>query len=376
MVCEDPNIRCDQFEDVSPLMHSAIMIDQHRFRFERAWFNRTVVGLVSAGVQVTRIIPESDPDDDRVALTASVEVRSAKLPWLRRASRDRLAARLNSADISLIHAMGMGVWNDAVEVAKMLEVPVVLDVWSKRGLGQIGRFAKSASVAAVFAACEGMAGELRKKIEPGLVCTIPIGVYIPEGDKEVLCSPERGWAAILAGQGVKTNDLANLMDGFTAAHARYPECMLFADLDHKMSARAWDLAKRRGILDSFSLLPSLDQNRRLVMKADLLLVPSATGRSSSFLLEAMASPMVAVMAEDLLVSQPADQRAGVVLREVGSSDWSAALEKILTQHEFGQRLAEGARSWVAQKHAMSVQVSRMYEAYETVLTGGSVRLSS
>jgi len=355
-------------------MHTAIMIDQPRFRLERAWFNRTVVGLVSAGVQVTRIIPESDPDDDRVSLTASVQVRSANLPWSRRASRDRLAAQLKSGDVSLIHAMGMGVWSDAVEVAGMLEVPVVLDVWSKRGLGHIGRFAKSRVVAAVFAASEGMAGELRKKIEPGLVCTIPIGVYIPEVDKEVLCSPERGWAAILSGQGVKTNDLANLIDGFASAHARYPECMLFADLDHKTSARAWDLGKRRGILDSFSLIPSLDQNRRLVMKADILLVPSATGRSSSFLLEAMASPMVAVMAEDPLVSQPADQRGGVLLREIESSNWSAALEKILTQRDFGQQLAEGARSWVAEKHPMSLQVSRMYEAYETVLPGGSVRL--
>lgn len=367
-------------------MHTAIMIDEGRWRSERAWLNRTVVGLVSAGVQVTRVVPEEDSPDQSVALTASIPLVKQSLPWSQRAQRQRLTSQLGAAGVTLIHALGVDTWSTAVRAGEALGIPVIIDIWARAELSQAIKYARSNTVAGVFAASEGLARSLKKKLDPALIAMIPMGVYIPDLTKEILGGGggagagggggenTEGVGAILAGRGAVFDDLAGLLDGFAAVHSKYPESMLFADLDPGMSRRIWDLARRRGILDSFSLIPSVEENRKLVLQADLLLVPTATGRSSSFVLEAMASPMVPILRYDPFVSQPTDREGGRLLEGSTGAIWTDVLDEIIADREHGRVLADGARDWVAATHRMSWQINAMQEAYELILTGGAVRL--
>ncbi len=355
-------------------MHAAIMIDETRWRTERAWFNRTVVGLVAAGVQVTRVVPDEDANDQSVALTASIPLLAPKLPWSQRTQRQHFISQLDDAGVSFIHAMGAQVWQAAIKVGTELNIPVILDIWSRQNLKEVVKYARSSAVAAVFAASEGLAEALKTKLDPALVCLIPMGVYIPDQTKEVLSPDKDGVAAILAGRGAIFDDLAGLMDGFAAIHSKFPQSMLFGDLDSWMSKRIWELARKRGILDSFSLIPSVEENRKLVLQADLLLVPTATGRSSSFVLEAMASPMVPILRYDPFVSQPVDRDGGRLLEGSSSGIWSEVLDEVIANKEHGRVLSDGARDWVAATHRMSGQVAKMFDAYELILTGGAVRL--
>ncbi len=363
-------------------MHIAIMIDHRRFNDERAWFNRTVVGLVSAGVQVTRIVPEEDPDDQCVSLTASVLLEQSIMPWARKSRLESLADQLKSAGVSLIHAMGRSVWHHAVEVGSLADCPVVLDIWAARDVRHVARLSRSATVSGVFSPTTGLTELLKKHINPSLVCTIPIGVHLSEERKNILGDSNLAEnttdslhpVAVLAGAEARLEHLNEIIDGFAALHATYPGCMLFADIDPAISSKVWLRAQKRGILEAFSMIPSVNRHRRLVMKADILLMPAPTGRSSSFPLEAMAGLMIPIMALDETVSQPTDPKTARLLDQPTAEDWCRVLREILENPEQSRQMATAARDWVAREHRMSSQVSDSYDAYEMVLTGGTVQL--
>ena len=363
-------------------MHIATMIDHQRFRDERGWFNRTVVGLVSAGVQVTRVVPEENSDDQRVSLTASIRMEPSAMPWARRSCLESVAAQLKTGGVSLIHAMGRGVWRDAVEVGARAGCPVVFDIWSAGDVRYAVKLSKSDGVSGIFASTSGLADELRRYIDPALVCTIPIGVHLSEEGKSLFGDGEQGEmgetdpqpVAVLAGSGAKLEHLYAIIDGFAGMRAEQSGCMLFADIDSSNSGKVWARAQKRGILDGFSMIPSVDLHRRLVMKADILLMPATSGRSSSFTLEAMAGLMVPVMVRDERVSQPPDKIAACLLDDPKAEDWQRVLREIVADPVKSCAIAREARNWVAREHRMSGQISDTYDAYEMVLTGGSVRL--
>ncbi len=398
-------------------MHVALMLDEIRLHDEIAWFNRTVVGLVSAGLQITRILPESAPHQSAVDLTSSIPMPAAVFPWTRKAVRTQLAEQLSATGVELLHVMGRSQWDDALALADMLNIPVVFDVWNAADASAAVRIIRSQSAAALFAASDGIADLLRKSVDPSLVCTIPIGIYVDRSEEShkhanaqsapatTSVSPENedssemdvieadnnddddpptrrqtGLSIVVAGQDAKYQDMLQLLDGFHGLHLRVPEVMLFANLKPALSRRIWEAARQRNLLEQMSLIPDLESNRNLVLNADILIVPSVSGRCGSVLLEAMSNQMVIIAAADACATFPSHM-AGQYEIPVQSSgltrskDWASAFEMLLFQPSVRTAQGEQAQQWVGEHHLNTIQVTRLNEAYDTILTGGSVRIS-
>ena len=95
--------------------------DAARLRGDQAALNRRAVALLSEGVRLVRLVPESvdhnrsGPGELGLALVPRIDVPTRVLPWLRGARRARLAEELERHEPDLLHATGPGAWPLAVE---------------------------------------------------------------------------------------------------------------------------------------------------------------------------------------------------------------------------------------------------------------------
>ncbi len=383
-------------------MHVALIIDDDRLQLEQNWVNRIVVGLISVGARVTRLLPEDQPGDQRVALTPVLQYRKNRIPWLDRPDRERLVKQLLAAKPDVLHAMGVGAWDVGLELARAIGCPLVLDIWSATDIAPAVKRTKSSStVAALIAANESIGATLRDKVEPDLVNVIPIGVYLPESSRPILTnlnvqeavkqddaqssedtSPSLlgGVAAVVMGRGATLSAVQPLLSGFAAIATKYPELMLFADFNEQVSHQAWALAGKLGIRSRMSLIPSVLQHRSSVLGADLLLIPHNTLAANSMLLEALAVPMqvISVVNEsiDLLTPHELDDtNNGILLLDSGKPKaWATTLTTVLADPHATHKRVMLSRAIIEKRHTTSRQAMMLYETYETILTGDAVKL--
>ena len=115
-----------------------------------------------------------------------LQVRMHVPPWMRRSRARQIAGTLANATPDLIHAIGEQAWTVGLDLARVIDRPVTLDVWSADLLKRVPPGRAAARVAAYIAATEPLADALRDRVEPGLVSVVPMGVRMPR-------SLERSW---------------------------------------------------------------------------------------------------------------------------------------------------------------------------------------
>lgn len=354
----------------------ALMIDEEIGRCERDWFNRTVVGLISARQRVVRLLPDTMPDDPRVALTPRLTYRASGLPWTLSASIRQMAESLQSPKPDVIHAIGAGAWRGAMTLAGLLDCPVALSVWSREEARAAQRHASSAHLGAVLPAGEALARLCGRGVPRELIQTVPIGVYVAPEPHRILAQVEFSVAVVLAGRGAPYSAIEGVIDGFALVAPDFRQVTVFADLDEAVKARAWRRAGDRSVRDQFSLIPDVLEHRELVLSASVLAVPFATGRNNSFLLQAMAAPMATIAVPDPYIDVLYGQDAATLLEHVEPAAWATALRRLLSSPDAARERAESARRIIAQRHSMSAQSDLLCATYERMVTGGNVTLSA
>ncbi len=352
----------------------ALMIDDETGRCERDWFNRTVVGLLTSGLRVVRLLPDSQLDDPRVALTPHFTFRASGLPWTVNASIRQLNESLQSSKPDVIHAIGSHSWRGAMMLAGLLECPVALSVWSREEAKAAQRHATSTSLGAVLPAGESLARDCARAVPRDLIQIVPIGVYVAPEPHRILAQVEFSVAVILAGRGAPYSAVECLIDGFAMVAPDFPQVTVFADIDETVKARAWKRAGERSVRDQFSIIPDVLEHRELVLSASVLVVPFPTGRNTSFLLQAMAAPMATVAARDSHVDVLNDTDAATILDHVEPAAWATALRRLLSSPDAARERAESARRIIAERHSMSAQSDLLSSTYDRMLTGGNVTL--
>ncbi|GEM_PF-3689377 len=352
----------------------ALMIDDEIGRCERDWFNRTVVGLLSAGHRVVRLLPDTQPDDPRVALTPHFIYRISGLPWTVNASIRQLCESLQSSKPDVIHAVGAGSWHGALMLAGLLDCPVALSVWSREQAKLVQRHAASANLGAVLPAGEALARDCARSVSRDLIQIVPIGVYVAPEPHRILAQVEFSVAVILAGSGAPYAAVECLIDGFAMVAPDFPQVTVFADIDEAVKARSWKRAGDRSVRNQFSIIPDVLEHRELVLSASVLVVPSPTGRNTSFLLQAMAAPMATVAARDAYVDVLDDNDAATILDHIEPAAWATALRRLLSSPDAARERAESARRIIAERHSMSAQSDLLSSTYDRMLTGGNVTL--
>jgi len=349
-----------------------LMIDEEIGRCERDWFTRTVVGLLATGVRVVRLLPEGQPEDPRVALMPHFTYRPTGLPWSVSASIRELSASLKSARPEVLHAIGPGSWSAAMTLARQLERPAALSVWSRQEARTVHRYASAAELGAVFAASEALGREAARVVPRDLVQIAPIGVYVAPEAHHILAQIEFSVAVILAGRGAPYAAIESVIDGFSMAAPDFRQVTIFADLDEAVKARAWRRAGERSVRGQFSLIPDVLEHRELVLSASVLLIPAPLGRCNSFLLQAMAMPMATIAVRDPYVEILKDDAAATIIDRPEPAAWATALRRLLSDPQAARDRAESARRIIAEHYSMPVQSDLLAATYDRMLTGGNV----
>ena len=117
-------------------MHVLMIIDEERLAHEGPMLDRIGAGLIDEGIEVSRIVPDDLSAEQveqivsDVAFTAQIETPMAVPLWMRGVRAQRLATELGSATPDVIHVVGQGAWKVGFDLAREIERPVAIGMWS------------------------------------------------------------------------------------------------------------------------------------------------------------------------------------------------------------------------------------------------------
>lgn len=304
--------------------------------------------------------------------------------------------RVDSHAADIVHATGGTSWAIAMEIARRLNVPVVLEIWR---YGQVERAKRLASTersrptgsraeicflapdpaieSALFAADTGFPVRL-----------VPWGVH-PHLEASNSPKPLNSHRSVMViGSGNDSHAFAAALAGLASAIARIEsagqdaptpplasreapgETLVFIDADAARRARLWPQLNRLGLIPRTSLIENLEARRDLLIQGDLLVLPEARGEHRTALLDAMAAGMLVAAAADPMVSILRDGETAALVERPDPGLWANTIESLLTppMGATTNPLVRTARGRVEREASAAGHVRTLLDLYDT-LTG-------
>jgi glycosyltransferase involved in cell wall biosynthesis len=359
------------------MQHLALIIDHERLVRERTLLDRVTFGLRENGCRVTAIIPqaarvEDEPEAD-LPLTAAGHIwaRMKVPPWMKRVRTRRIADALASAEPELLHVVGEGAWPLGLDLAKVLDRPVTLDVWSAEQVRRVPHARTTSHVAAYIAPTEPIADALRQRLDPDLVSMVPPGVELPEEARDVLAHREEAISLAIIGSGLNANSHRAMLTALSRLTKEFPQIQACLELRGPYQHEIWRQARRLDLLGHISTIDDAAQHRALLTGCDILVVPERLGQVRSLILAAMALGMPVLAGDDPYLDMLAADRTAVIVEQDDADQWADNLRSLLTDNQLGGRIGAGARAWVAEHHRPEDHVARLEAAFQQVLSGGA-----
>lgn len=358
-------------------MHLALIIDGERLRRERAMLQQIATDLAARDIQLTAIVPDpsgrNGTGDDEPMLDGPTElqVRMHVPPWMRRSRARQIAGTLANATPDLIHAIGEQAWTVGLDLARVIDRPVTLDVWSADLLKRVPPGRAAARVAAYIAATEPLADALRDRVEPGLVSVVPMGVRMPPQPRKILADPEASMCLAIIGSGRDLPGYRALLTGLSRLTSDLPQIQAFLELRGPCEHEIWRQARRLDLLGHVSTIVDAALHRPLLTGCDVLVVPERLGHIRTIVLEAMAVGMPVVAADDPYVDVLVHDQTALIVDHDSPEDWAEKLKMILTDPELSSRLIGTARELIGRRHHPAAQSDSLADAFQQVLSGGA-----
>ena len=403
-------------------MHAALIADADYLDDELTEFRQLCAGLIDEQVQLTRVVPAgvvraaprrgTEPDRrsadaDNPARDAEPERRSpvarqwrrageldgdaaggptegplassplfgSRLTW--EASRYgaldhrrlvRLAEPLADANVMLIHALSRGVWSAAATLGEQLDAAVIFRAADWSDADHAARLVRQLRpTRCVLVAASGpLAAELRRRTQnlvrvetvfPGVHVQVPRAGERQPGDP--LC-------VAVAGSGVLDDAYRALLSGIEQVVAQHPATQFFFDTPRTDPHRLWRETERRGLLGHVSFVPRRPGHRDLLLTADALVLPQATGRTRGVTLRAMARAVPVIAADDPSLDELTHDHTAWVLQNPDAAAWAEALLRVVATPDEANDLGLRARAWVHEERLASDQIGRLLNLYHTM----------
>jgi glycosyltransferase involved in cell wall biosynthesis len=357
-------------------MHVALTIDHERLGQERALLERTTLGLAGQGCQVTAIVPEAaqiggEPDTVPLPVASHVWAKMRVPPWMRRARTRRVAGHLGPALPDLLHAVGEQAWSVGVELARVLDRPVTLDVWSAEQVRRVPHARAASHVAGYIAPTEPIADALRKRLDPDLVSMVPYGVELPPEPRRVLADRQETIALAIIGSGLDATSHRPMLTGLSRLTKEFPQIQACLELRGPYEHEIWRQARRLDLLGHISTIDDAAQHRALLTGCDILVVPERFGEVRSLILAAMALGMPVMAGDDPYLDMLVADQTAIIVEQADPDAWADNLRRLVTDPDLAHRIGEAARSRVAEHHRPDDHLSRLHGAFQQVLSGGA-----
>ncbi len=357
-------------------MHVALIIDEERLLREPAMLKRVSTGLSEEGIQITAILPEPAAPADQVTepplvVDTELSARMQVPPWMRRLRARRLADLLSAAPPDVLHAVGDDAWTLALDVARVIDRPVTLDVWSAEQLRGIPPGRSAARVAAYVVPTAHLAEAVGRRVEPHLVIHVPMGVVVPDKPRNPPAAGGHSLSLAIIGSGQDTLGPRAMLTGLSRLVNQLPQVHACLELRGPHEHEIWRHARRLDLLGHISAIVDAARHRPLLTGCDVLVVPERIGQVRSIILQAMGLGMPVVAADDPTLDMLVDDETACLVEPGEADQWAETLRRVLTDADVAAGLGRRARSWVVEHHRPQDQVARLAGALEQVVSGGA-----
>lgn len=364
-------------------MRVMILADELFASRERAMLSRLEVGMADEGVRVIHAIPERaagrvdarGPEIFSQAITYS-DVAMPFADRFRAASLARSLEELVTDEnpVDVIHVFGGGVWNLGIQLGKLTEAGVVLEVWRSGLAARASSTREKHGPPIVFLAPDPSIERLLLAEGPGVTVRLaPWGVHVGSQSREILLE-NRTPSVMVVGTGRDPRPYAAALEGIAQAVNSGLDCMIFMDALAAHRARVWPLAQRLGLLSRLSLIEELEGRRDLVLLGDVLVQPDSSGEQRSILLDAMASGMIVVAASDASVSALIDGRTARLVQGSDAPSWGQGICGVLSDRARSREIGRSARKFVKDHRLASGQVRAILDAYQWLTSSDAIPL--
>jgi hypothetical protein len=358
-------------------MHVALIVDEERLAHEHTTLNRLSIGLIGDGVQLTRIIPETLPSaaadevEQRMALATKLQTPMKVLPWSRRGRTERLVEAMEKSPPDVLYAMGDEAWSLGLDLARTMERPVALDLWSAEQVRRVPRGHRAASVAAYTVPTRPISEALGQRVDPALVRLVRTGVAMPAQPREILADPENDIALAILGGGRDVPAYRAMLAGLSTVVRVMPQIQAFLELSGPHEHDIWQQARKLDLLHNVSAITDAARHRSLLTRCDVLLLPERFGEVRSVILEAMAFGMPVLAGDDPHLDMLEHGASAVIVANDESEEWGRHLKEILGDPEKARTLGRAAHDRIAAEHRSSSHVECLVDTFQRIVTGGS-----
>ncbi len=357
-------------------MHVALIVDEERLVHEHTSLNRLSIGLIGEGVQLTRIIPDEltsqavDQGEQRVALAAKIQTPMRVLPWSRRDRTDRIFEAMEKEPPDVIYALGEEAWDLGRDMAKAMDRPLAVDVCSAVDVRRVPRGRAASAVACYITPTGPIAALLRKRVDPGLICHVPMGVALPAEPRKIFTDPDSAIALAIVGSARDVPAYRALLGGLSRVTRKMPQVQAFLELCGPNEHEIWLHARRLDLMGNVSAITDAARHRALLTKCDILLMPERYGELSSLLLESMAFGIPVIAGDDPFLDMLVDGESAIIIKQADAEGWARQLQRLLTDPDAARSLGQAGREHVATHHRSSDQVSKLIKQFQRIVGGG------
>lgn len=358
-------------------MHAALIFSEERLLHEHFMLNRLAVGLIAEGVRVTRIVPELMSwehvlfGEQRIALAPRIETEMRVLPWSRHRRATQLASALEKNVPDVIYAVGERAWPVGMDLGKLIDKPVALNVWNARLARRVPKGRHAKHVAAYIAPTRALREVLSQQIDPALVSTVPMGIAIPARRKPIFGDPSQCVSIAVVGGGRDVPAYRAMLGGLSRVNREYPQLQIFLELRGPNQHDIWRYAQKLKLLDRISAIRDASPHRRLLTQCDMMLIPERYGELYSIVLDGMANGMVVIASNDPMLEMLRHEDTARLAEQDTPEEWAQIIRRTIQDPEEARELGSRARTCVAEHHSTNVQVNALMDVLEGVVTGGT-----
>lgn len=335
-------------------MSIAMFMSPERLTQEHGMLNRLAIGLINEGEQVTRVIPPFvngvSPEYEKAVSIISKIHTQMRIPWLQRKEKHSLLSdALQKSNTESIVVFGKSASPIGTTIARQLGIPLYQEVTNMR---QAKRIRRSSITSRWLAATPSIERAVTERVGADRSSLMPLGVAtVPEQSHEA--EPLTKCVVVL-------NASDEVKDTSAVLHALQPvpDTHVFLECNGNRDQHIWSAIKETNMHDRVTCLKDVASLRKLVIQADLIILPSSRMPVRTVLLEAMESgvPVISTFIPgfDMLV----DGETAILVHRT----WAQPLQSLIEDKDLRLRLGIGAQKLISRNYGSAVQIAALQAA--------------
>ncbi len=347
-------------------VRAALCVDSEAFdRFGRV-LRHLAVGLIDQAIQLRLL--SSDPRVERLTLGPVQTLIHPRIGWPVAGRRlSKLLEALSQQQPTVIHALSHESYQIATTIAGSLDADLVLQVSSLadcdrladtdiRGVGRFIAFSKP-----IMAALENQLTINLERIDlirPGVLAAQQIACFAqPQGAVTMLCtSPFE-----------RDSGVERVIEAVALLKKRGQTVLLFLLGQGRYESTLRRLVRERDLSPSVTFSRPMSDPTYTMRSADVFVRPSADTAFTDDSLQAMGVGMAVVACPSPPVCDHLrDGETAVVCSKATAAAIADAVEHLMTDRAYAQRIAKAAMEYVRTHHSMSGMAERIAAAYRAL----------